>query len=141
MWRAWIVLTCLAVAGCLYKSGGKYVGTYEIAHMEVQPTDPIADRPLTLVIGVRFTGKTTNSTFAAKVKLALDDAEPRFIVVPMWLADAQPGVYTGEANVNLGPLTVGEHRIALDIQRPAGLVGSIPVPVNRSVAVKAEPPP
>jgi hypothetical protein len=138
----WVVaFAAAALAGCLYKSGGKYAGTFGIARAEVSPAEPAAGDEVILSLTVQFTGTTTAANPTATVKVAVDDGEPRLVSVALGstAGASGAGVLQGNATVELGKLSAGEHTVTVLAAAPPGFVGAVEPPLVRKVTVKPGP--
>ncbi len=126
----------MASAGCLYKSGGKYAGTFGVTAAEVTPAQPTTADEVVVSLTVRFTGKATASAPTVRMRVTVDDSEPRIAIVPLTFADGNAvRVAEGNAKVALGTLAAGAHAIAVVVVAPPGLKGGVLPALVRTVNV------
>lgn len=135
--RSLAVVLVLASTGCLYKSGGKFVGTFGVTAAELAPAAPTTADEVTVSLTVRFTGTATSAAPTVTVRVTLDDGEPRPVIVPLTFAEGT-GARTseGQAKVALGTLPAGDHTVAVVAVAPPGLKGAVLPPLVRTVTVK-----
>lgn len=139
--RSVFCLTTVAVAllpGCLYKSGGKYVGTLGVAQMSILPAELTTADDVSVSLTIHFVGTTTSAAPTAKVRITLDDGEPRTVTVSLTpeARKSGPGFAVGTATVQLGKLSAGEHAIVAVVAAPPGLAGAVQPPLLQKVTVK-----
>lgn len=128
----------IAISGCLYKSGGKYVGTFDVSRVQILPAEPTANDSVSVSLTVHFTGTTTAASPIAKVRVTVDAHEPLTLTVPLTPQSvaAGAGSAVGSATVEIGKLAPGEHAIAAVVAAPPGLAGAVQTPLVRTVMVR-----